>query len=149
MAIKSFPIMRPTKILLVDDEKFLLDMYRIKFEHEGFTFVGLESADGDLVAKVLAEKPDVVTLDFLLRSGERDGLEALRILKSDPRTAGIPVFMLSNQLQKKEIERAAELGPVDWLIASMETPSAVIAAHKTYLRDPAHYKPLYREYVIR
>jgi len=78
------------KILLVEDDSFLLQMYATKLDLEGFAVS--EATDGDkgirMAKKVL---PDLILLDMILP--KKDGLEVLQELKSDSSTKDIPVIV--------------------------------------------------------
>ena len=112
------------KILLVEDDSFLLQMYATKLDLEGF--VVSEATDGDkgirMAKKVL---PDLILLDMLLP--KKDGLEVLKELKSDSSTKDIPVIVLSNDGQRERIDKCLALGARDYLIKAHFVPSEVIA----------------------
>ena len=80
------------KILVVDDEPFMLRMIQIVLERDGFVF--LRASNGHEAIEVAArEKPAVVIMDAMMP--KMDGLTALRVLKQDPVTGRIPVIMLT------------------------------------------------------
>lgn len=81
------------KILLIEDEKILAEMYKVRLEKEGFEVKRtIDAKAGLLIAK--KEKPDLILLDVLLPG--ISGLEALKILKEDSKTKDISVVVFSN-----------------------------------------------------
>jgi len=111
------------KILLVEDDSFLLGMYATKFEMEGFKVVMAE--DGEKAVRLaLKEAPDIILLDIILP--KVNGFEVLRQLKADPKTVKIPVLLLTNLSQKDEIEQGLKMGAEDYLIKAHFMPSEVV-----------------------
>ncbi len=119
------------KILLVEDDSFLLSMYATKFELEDFKVVMAE--DGEKAIRLATkEMPDIVLLDILLP--KLDGFEVLRKLKENSETAKIPVILLTNLSQKDEIEQALKMGAEDYLIKAHFMPSEVVEKIKKILK---------------
>ena len=111
------------KILLVEDDSFLLGMYATKFEMEGFKVIMAE--DGEKAVRLaLKELPDIILLDIILP--KVNGFEVLRQLKATPATANIPVLLLTNLSQKDEIEQGLKMGAEDYLIKAHFMPSEVV-----------------------
>lgn len=118
------------KILLIEDEKTLSDMYCLKLKQEGFEVLRTIGAEeGIELAK--KEKPDLILLDILLP--KMDGISALKILKRDLTTKSIPVLIFSNlyttQVEKEVIMAGAEC----YLLKTNYTPSQVVKKIKSYL----------------
>lgn len=119
------------KILLVEDDPFLLNMYATKFEIEDFQVVVAE--DGDKGYKTaVKELPDIILLDVMLP--KMNGFEVLEKIKSEQATKDIPVILLTNLSQKNEIDRAMNLGAVDYLIKAHFMPSEVVDKIKKILK---------------
>ena len=112
-----------TKILLVEDDPLLIDIYSTKFREAGFQVVAVDRGD---IALGLIEKemPDLVALDIVLP--QKDGWAILKSIKSSPKTKDIKVVILSNLGQKEEIEKGMELGASGYLIKAHHTPSEVV-----------------------
>lgn len=122
--------MEGKKILIVEDDDFLLQMYSTKLELEGFkVFEAINGLQGLKVAQ--KEKPDLILLDLNLP--ELNGFEVLSQLKRDDSTSGIKVLILTNYSQKEDIDRCLELGADDYLIKAHFVPSEVIAKIKSIL----------------
>jgi len=117
------------KILVVEDDPALLELYRLKLTEEGYeTFtadngqVGFETA--------LINEPGLILLDILMP--EVDGYEALKELKSNEKTKKIPVIIFSNLSQREEIEKGLKLGATDFVIKTSLTPSQLAQKVKEY-----------------
>ena len=118
------------KILIIEDDSFLLRMYSTKLELEGFKILGaLDGEKGLRTAK--KELPDLILLDLLLP--KKDGVAVLAELKKAPLTRQIPVVVLTNIGQKDKIDRCFELGAIDYLIKAHFIPSEVISKIKRTL----------------
>lgn len=119
------------KILLIEDEKLLAEMYRDKLSQAGFgVFLAFESREGLALAK--KEKPDLIVLDILLP--RESGIVFLSRLRKDPRLAEIPVIALSNYDEPETKKQAAELGVKEYLIKTNYTPQAIVKKIKSYLK---------------
>ena len=122
--------MEDKKILIVEDDEFLLQMYSTKLELEGFKV--LEAMNGLQGLKTAQkEKPDLILLDLNLP--ELSGFEVLSNLKRDEETKAIKVLILTNYSQKEDIDRCLELGADDYLIKAHFVPSEVISKIKVIL----------------
>ncbi len=111
------------KILIIEDDLFLLGMYTTKFEIENFKVFSAE--DGEKGLKLASkELPDIILLDIILPG--MDGFEVLKKLKSDEKTKKIPVILLTNLSQKAEVEKGLSLGASDYLIKAHFMPAEVV-----------------------
>ncbi|MEI6494669.1 MAG: response regulator [bacterium] len=130
------------KILLVDDNETLREMYCVALKKSNFIVETLAGADTDFADKVAAINPDLVSLDILMPGGV-NGYQALKILKIDSRTKNIPVFLLSNKGEREDITKGISLGAVDYLIAAKHLPDEVVRFFSAYLSMPGTYEPQY------
>jgi DNA-binding response OmpR family regulator len=96
-------------VLLVEDDTFLQNIYRTKFEMEGFKVSSATSGDEGL-ADVKKKKPDIVLLDILLP--KMDGFAILEHIKKDPEIKDIPVILLTNLGQKDDVDKGIEMGTI-------------------------------------
>ena len=101
------------KILVVEDDKFLLKVYATKFKKEGFN-ISLAEDGVEALEITKKEQPDLILLDLILP--KMHGFEVLKKLKENPKTKNIPVFILSNLGQDTDVEKGKKLGAVDYLI---------------------------------
>lgn len=111
------------KVLVVEDDKFLRELFVRKMFNEGFD---VESAvDSIQVFEILSEKkPEVILLDLILPGV--DGFEILGRIKKDDGLKDIPVMVISNLGQKEDIDRAMDLGAADFLIKANYTLDEII-----------------------
>lgn len=118
-------------ILLIEDDLFLIDIYRKKLEENGFS-VDVAS-DGDEGLKKLKEKkPDVLLLDIVLPNF--DGWEIIRKVKKEKQFKDLKIIILSNLGQKAEVEKGLDLGAVKYLIKAHYTPTEVVEEIKKTLK---------------
>ncbi len=103
------------KILMIEDDTFLRNLYRDKLEKEGFAF--LEATSGaEGMNKIMSEKPDLVILDILLPM--KGGFDVLEEMNVNGMINDIPVIILSNLKQSVDIEEGRRLGARDYFIKS-------------------------------
>ncbi|HBV58338.1 MAG TPA: response regulator [Candidatus Magasanikbacteria bacterium] len=119
-----------TKILIVEDDEFLANIYQTKFEIEGFkVFV---AGDGEQGLKMAGTKePEIILLDVLLP--KLDGFAVLEQLKKDSATKDIPVILLTNLGQKEDVQKGLKMGAVDYLIKAHFKPSETVDKVKKVL----------------
>jgi two-component system phosphate regulon response regulator PhoB len=117
-------------ILIIDDEKDVIELVRYNLEREGFDVVGaLDGEPGLAIAQ--QHKPDLVLLDLMLPG--MDGLEVCRRLRSHDRTAAIPVIMLTAKAAEADRVVGLEIGADDY-IAKPFSPRELVARVKAVLR---------------
>ena len=110
------------KIMLIDDDKFLLDMYSLKFKNKGLDIVTADGSAQALDRIRGGERPDVVLLDIIMPN--MDGLELLKILRDEKLIQDVVVIMLTNQ--SDETEKAKELGADGYIVKATTIPSEVV-----------------------
>lgn len=112
------------KILFVEDDPFLIEIYSTKLKGAGFSV--LVAVDGEeALRKTEDEKPDLILLDIVLPNV--DGWEFLRkIGKKEELIKGLKIVVLSNLGQKTDVEKGLELGAIKYLIKAHYTPSEVV-----------------------
>lgn len=112
------------KILIVDDDEFLLDMYSLKFRQTGFDAeIGFGGADAlEKIKNGL--NPDVVLLDLVMPN--MDGFELLTILKKEKLAEGALTVILTNLGQKEDIDKGLKIGADKYIVKAYCTPSEVV-----------------------
>lgn len=111
------------RILVVEDEPNLRELYRLALERAGFAV--FSASDGEAGFRLVrAESPKLVLLDILMP--KVDGYHLLRRLKKDPLTKDVPVVIFSNLSQKEEIEKGLKLGAQDYIIKTSITPKTLV-----------------------
>jgi DNA-binding response OmpR family regulator len=118
------------KILLVEDDTTLSEVYRSRLEIEGFDTKEVHNGEEALSA-VIEYKPDLVLLDAMMP--KISGFDVLDILRNTPDTANTRVIMLTALSQPKDKERAEELGVDEYLVKSQVVIGDVIARVKHHL----------------
>lgn len=118
------------RILLVEDDFFLSDIYQTKLSVEEYEVVIAQDGMEGL-QKAKETLPDLILLDIMLP--KMDGLEVLKKLKADSATRHIPVILLSNLGQEFVVKGGMNLGAVDYLLKSDLTPREVIQKIEKYL----------------
>lgn len=120
------------KILIIEDEKFLAEMYKEKLESAGFEiFLATDCQEGLKLAK--EKKPDLILLDILL-PGEENGVSFLRKSKEDPKISQIPIVAFSNFDDPKTKKEALFFGAKEYLIKTNYTPQEIVERIKNYLK---------------
>ncbi|PIR74863.1 MAG: response regulator [Candidatus Magasanikbacteria bacterium CG10_big_fil_rev_8_21_14_0_10_47_10] len=110
-------------ILLIEDDTFLSNIYKTKFEMEGFHVLTAEN--GEVGMKEAKKKtPDIILLDILLP--KIDGFTLLEQFKSDAVLKSVPVILLTNLGQKDDVEKGLALGAEDYLIKAHFKPSETV-----------------------
>jgi len=121
--------MNPAKtILIAEDDKFLVNVYRVKFTKAGFNVVIAE--DGEQTIQALAKlKPDIILLDLIMPV--KDGFEVLKEVRANSNLKDIPIVVASNLGQDEDIKRAKLLGATDYFIkANVHLPDLVAMISK-------------------
>lgn len=115
------------KILIIEDDIHLTDLYQAKFTIEGFTVIA--AGDGGLgIDAAVAQQPNVILLDILMPNV--NGFEVLKELKTKSETKDIPVVVYTNlgssdSDEKREL--AFSLGAADYLVKALHEPDAIVA----------------------
>lgn len=117
------PKEKAISILIVEDDVFLADLYRTKFNLDGFKVaVAYDGEKGlEMVGKVM---PDIVLLDLVLP--KLSGFEVLSEIKANNKTKDIPVLLLTNLSQRTDVDKGLKLGANDYLIKAHFMPSEVV-----------------------
>lgn len=104
-----------TKILLVEDDKSLREIYSVRLLAEGYTLIS--SGDGEeALAAAIGEKPDLIVSDVMMP--KISGFEMLDLLRSNDSTKNIPVIMLTALSSEQQRDRGSRLGADRYLIKS-------------------------------
>lgn len=119
------------KILIIEDEEVLVNMYESKFISENYQVIKANNGeDGYLLTQ--KEKPDIILLDVILP--KMDGFMVLNKIKQDLGIKDIPVILLTNLGQDEDIKKGKKMGAVDYLVKANLTPSEVVDKIKEILK---------------
>lgn len=125
------PTQQGKKIMIVDDDKFLLDMYTLKFREKGFDVIqafGSVDAVSKLKGGVV---PDIMLIDVVMPA--MDGFELLGLIKNEKLAPEAKTIVLSNLGQPEDIEKGRALGANGYVIKASATPSEVVEKVVTVL----------------
>lgn len=120
----------PSRILLVEDDDALANVYVTRLQSEGFDVRRVNNGE-DALATALNYKPDLVLLDVMMP--KVSGFDVLDILRNTPETANLKIIMLTALSQDSEIQRAKSLGVDDYLVKSQVVIADVIERIRYHL----------------
>ncbi len=119
------------KVLIVEDDGFISEVYSVKLEAEEFSVV--VAADGKTALNLVEkENPDLIILDLFIP--KVSGIDFLRTIRSKDRSVDTPVIVLTNSDEKENFSKVTELGVSDYLIKSQYTPDEIILKIKEFLK---------------
>lgn len=120
------------KILFIDDESVLQKTFGDIIKEQGYDMVSaLDGEIGFRLAKT--EKPDLIMLDLVMP--KQNGFETLKALKEDEDTQNIPVIVLTNLEDMKNVEKAIELGATTYLVKANYKLEEVVDKIKEALNE--------------
>ncbi|MEA2715294.1 MAG: two-component system, OmpR family, response regulator [Candidatus Parcubacteria bacterium] len=113
------------KIFVIDDDKFLLDLYSLKFTKAGYSVATADSTD--VAIKMLREGyvPDVVLADIVMPG--LDGLDMIALVRSEKLIPKAAIIMLTNQGASDDVARARKLNVDGYIVKATTIPSEVLA----------------------
>lgn len=111
------------KILLIDDDVFLRDMYATKFKERGDS---VETAQNGSEGLSLVEKEnfDVIIMDMVMPG--MSGVELLTLLQNNEHAKGTKCIVLSNQGEESDISEAKKHGAIGYIVKAESIPSEVV-----------------------
>jgi len=118
------------RILLVEDDEALAQVYKSRLEIEGFETKWVGNGE-DALSSAVEYKPDLILLDAMMP--KISGFDVLDILRNTPETAHVRVIMLTALSQPKDKERAESLGVDDYLVKSQVVIGDVIERVRHHL----------------
>ena len=111
------------KILLLEDDPFIANIYSELVSSEGYE-LELVTTTAELLAKIKTATPNLIMLDILM--SHQNGMHVLEQLHNDPKTAVIPVVILTNLNDDKMKAEAMSLGAKAWFVKGDHEPIALI-----------------------
>ena len=121
------------KILLIEDEDFIRDLYKRQIGLAGFDIDAFPNGKSGLDS-ARQTKYDLVLLDIMLP--DLNGLEILKELKQNEQTKNFPVILLTNLGQDSVQKEGAALGASGYLIKASYTPNQIVEEVKKILSNP-------------
>lgn len=113
------------RIYLVDDDRFLLDMYAVKFKNAGHDVSAFQGGEELLAALKKDPLPDAVLLDVVMPN--MTGFEVLEQIRKEKLAEKTKFIILSNQGQDTDLDKAKELKTAGYIIKASAIPSEVFA----------------------
>lgn len=118
------------KILLIEDDPFLSEIYTAKFQEAGFEVsIATDGLQG--LRKAKEQKPNLLLIDLVMP--KMDGFDFLRAVKFDREIRNIPVVVLSNLGEEEDVRKGLKFGVIEYLIKAHYTPTEVVARIKNIL----------------
>ncbi len=118
------------KVLLVEDDVALRDIYSARFMAEGYDVV--TASDGEMaLTQAVKEKPDLIILDVMMP--KISGFDVLDILRATPETKDTKVIMMTALSQETDVTKGKSLGADEYLVKSQVTLTDVIEKAKAVL----------------
>jgi two-component system, OmpR family, alkaline phosphatase synthesis response regulator PhoP len=115
------------KILIIDDDQMLIDVWSMVLKKEGYEVVTASSGrEGLEIAKT--DKPTFILLDQIMP--DMKGNEVLALLKEDPQTSNIQVAMASNYSENELMQEAIQKGAVDYILKYQIDPQDLVSKIK-------------------
>lgn len=121
------------RILLVEDDDALANVYLMRLQAEGFDTRRVNNGE-DALAAAISYHPDLVLLDVMMP--KVSGFDVLDILRNTPETANLKIIMLTALSQDSDKERADSLGVDDYLVKSQVVIADVIERIRHHLAIP-------------
>lgn len=118
------------RILIIEDEEFLVTALKDNLEAEGSTVDTAQNGE-EAMERIKASRPNLILLDLLMP--KRDGFYVLEEVKKNPEWKLISIIVLSNLGGDAEIKRALEMGADDYFVKSQHPIEEVIEKVKEYL----------------
>ncbi|MEM7577186.1 MAG: response regulator transcription factor [Planctomycetota bacterium] len=122
--------MSDISVLLVEDERDLLELLRYNLDREGYSVETAETGE-EALKKLRDHVPDLILLDLMLPA--MDGLEVCRTLRSRDATENVPVIMLTAKGEESDIVRGLEMGADDYVTKPF-SPRVLLARILAVLR---------------
>lgn len=119
-----------SKILIVEDDKFLATAYKLKFEKTNFEV--MVAYDGEQALELATSfSPQIILLDLIIP--KLDGFGVLEKLQSDSKTKKIPVIITSNLGQSEDMKKGLALGAKDYFIKSNTSLEDIVKKVNTFV----------------
>jgi DNA-binding response OmpR family regulator len=126
------------KILIIDDDATVNDLWSIAFKNAGFETISASMAqEGIDTAKT--QQPDFILLDQIMP--DMKGNDVLKMLKSDATTQKIPVALISNYSDKQLMQEAIQAGAIDYILKYQIEPQDLVDKVKNLLQESKNSQP--------
>ncbi|MBR3164324.1 response regulator [Candidatus Saccharibacteria bacterium] len=124
-----------TKIMLVEDDKSLREIYSVRLVAEGYNIVSADDGE-EALAMAVQEKPDLIIADVMMP--KISGFDMLDILRSTPETANVKIIMMTALSGEDQRQRGESLGADRYVVKSQVGIEDVVAIVHEVLGDSAN-----------
>jgi DNA-binding response OmpR family regulator len=132
-------LMDKGKVLLVEDDLFLREIYVQVLQTEGYTVLTADDGEAGLHMGQTNLDARIMLLDIMLP--KMHGIEVLKQLKANPATQKLPVVILTNLTEETVVQEALHLGAAGYLVKVRFTPQQVVEKVKEYIKFNEHQQP--------
>lgn len=122
------------QVMIVDDDHFILNMYKVKFERSGFQVKTASNGQEALDVARSGYVPDVLLIDILMPV--MGGLEFLTHIREEKLFENVPIVVLSNQSQSTDISEAMKMGVKTYIVKATTIPSEIVEEVKNMFGLP-------------
>lgn len=123
---------KKAKILFIEDDLDQILLYQKKFELEGYDFIFAENGT-DGIKKAEQEAQDIILLDIIMC--DENGMDVLAKLKKNIKTKNIPVIIFTNLDKEELVNKAFNLGAIDYIIKSKVVPADIVNKVAEVIKD--------------
>jgi len=120
------------KVLIVEDDALISEMYSNKFKEVGFEVVLAKDGE-EAIVRTKETNPDLVLLDVVLP--KKDGFEVLEEIKKDPALKNIKIVLLTNLSEGENINRGLNSEADAYLVKAHSTPSQIVEKVKEIMGE--------------
>ena len=120
-----------SKILIVEDDEFVRDLYKNIFQKRGYEVEATRTGEEGF-KKAVGNSFDLILLDISLPKAS--GIEILEKLKDSGKTKKISVFMLTNQSQESTVKEAFQKGAEGYIVKARMLPEQVVSEVENFLK---------------
>lgn len=117
-------------IIIAEDDKFYANIYKVKLSKEGYDVLVVPNGE-ELLQAARLKKPNLILLDLIMPV--KDGFQTLQELKNDKDLKNINVIVMSNLSQPEDVDKAKQLGAIDYYVKSDISVQEMLAKIKRYL----------------
>lgn len=130
--------MEDQKILLIEDDIFLHNLYKDTLNFAGYKV--LSAKDGEEGLELIKNNPDasLVLLDLMLP--KLNGIDVLKAVKADERVKNLSIIVLTNLSESDIIDRALKMGANAYLVKVNFTPKEITDTVRQYIELRSHLK---------
>jgi len=134
------------KVVIIDDEEGVLEMYKTKLESEGFKV--LTALDGPAGIEIIKkEMPSVILLDIIMP--KLNGFDVLNIIKSNQATADIPIILLTNLPKEAGEQKGHELKAAGYLVKAEYEPKVLADMIKNLISRMSEWKDVKQKWQMK